>query len=406
MVMINSRRAAALVVSLVLVGLALAVPASAVSPSPQAQLTTAQFDRLPFAQQEKLLEPLRAAADVLGAVGRGKYAATYSGLVLRPESGKVDLYLTDPGSLKSYLAEAGKAGSYDRRLVRAHRAPYSKRDLRAARARVLAKRSSFGFSVNSVAVPSEGTGLDIGVSGKKDARLADLAAPSKALTAVSKVPVAATHKGAGRFMSRWADTAPFYAGAYIKSSVGLKCSTGLPVHNPRTGRTYIVTAGHCGHDGVIHRTGNGGLVGTVISYDQEFDAGLIDARSLQREWDGPQDTTRWFDVQGSAYSFKGDSVCHDGYSSGVVCGIRVTKDDSSRFMCGKYYPCRWTRGVDGNTSSGTAAQGSDSGGLVFRVKNGKRQARGIISGGDEDDSTLAFWTEATDILASFGLKVD
>lgn len=75
---------------------------------------------MPPAQQDTLLEPLRAVAKAVGAVGRTKEAAAYSGLILDPVNGKVDLYLTDLTRLPHLLAAADRTtGRYDHTLVRA-----------------------------------------------------------------------------------------------------------------------------------------------------------------------------------------------------------------------------------------------------------------------------------------------
>ncbi|MFF4015057.1 hypothetical protein [Streptomyces sp. NPDC001843] len=61
------------------------------------------------------------------------------------------------------------------------------------------------------------------------------------------------------------------------------------------------------------------------------------------------------------------------------------------------------RGVQGNGSY-TCTQG-DSGGLVFTINDSShRQARGIVSA--NNGTGVMYWTEATDILNGFGLKLN
>ncbi|MGW0882828.1 hypothetical protein [Streptomyces sp. NPDC002671] len=109
-----------------------------------------------------------------------------------------------------------------------------------------------------------------------------------------------------------------------------------------------------------------------------------------------------------AYSYNGQTVRQDGTRSyydgkGVPCGIKSTSDDYR-------YTIRWddgsihhVRGVQGKGSY-TGTQG-DSGALVFAVNDRThRQARGIVSAGDGPREIE--WTEATDILRNFGLKLN
>jgi len=122
---------------------------------------------------------------------------------------------------------------------------------------------------------------------------------------------------------------------------------------------------------------------------------------LSLEWDGPPGpNANVLDVSGSAFSFNGDMTCQDGYTSGIVCGLRVDND----FVT-------WT-GSNGVThdgveahqvNGGTAARGGDSGGLVFALLSGNvRQARGINSFGG---GNLLRWTEAPFIFSTLSMSL-
>jgi hypothetical protein len=143
------------------------------------------------------------------------------------------------------------------------------------------------------------------------------------------------------------------------------------------------------------------FIGTVTARNDLWDAAVIDTSSTGTtaglEWDGVV-SYFYLAVDSSAYSHNGDSVCQDGFTDGVICGIKVNKQD-----------LYWTgsngirhRGVEGHNPGLTAVQVGDSGGLVFAITGNTRQARGIVSYGGEN---LIRWTEVLDIYHSHGLKL-
>jgi hypothetical protein len=61
--------------------------------------------------------------------------------------------------------------------------------------------------------------------------------------------------------SRFADSAPFFAGAFIQND-GWDCTTGIPVKD-NNNHQFIVTASHCGHTNTQWTNGAGGWVGQI-----------------------------------------------------------------------------------------------------------------------------------------------
>lgn len=174
-------------------------------------------------------------------------------------------------------------------------------------------------------------------------------------------------------------------------------------------QSLILTASHCGHRTTQWTTGTGTLVGRVTGVNELYDVSLIPAFSAHREWDGSNPEFS-LPLDGTAYSFNGDFVCHDGYTSRVVCNIQVTNGDVVNFMVrGPRYGNTFRAiGVIGRQVNGSiAVRGGDSGGLVFAIDGpSTRQVRGLVSASvDGTNGTGIFWTEALDIYAQFGLRL-
>ncbi|MGC9669798.1 hypothetical protein ACNTMW_25050 [Planosporangium sp. 12N6] len=401
-----TRRRLAVLSLLAVVATGVSVPTATRSAAASAPLLTReQISELPVDAQNAILNPLRVAASSLDAVGRNAMADIYAGVGLDPVHRTVDLYLTKPDRSAEFVRTAAGQRPFDTAVVRVHPATYTRAALHAARDRVIAQAPQSNISVSSAAVPPDGSGLDVGVAPKPAAGVMTAAAdPASQLSSIARVAVTVKTEPVATSQSRYADFAPYYSGGYITTSVGAACTTGLTTHNSNT--TYLFTAAHCARTGVNIYNGNGNFEGQVINWSEQWDAALIDARSDQYEFDsGPSayDPRR---VAGNAYSYYNDSVCQDGYTSGIICGITVIIPDIVVNHCGGPYPCMSSRGVVGQTgnNTGTAVRSGDSGGLVFCVcsgSSGPRQARGMVSSNYQVNSRV-FWTEAPDILSAFG----
>jgi hypothetical protein len=217
-------------------------------------------------------------------------------------------------------------------------------------------------------------------------------------------------------LSRLRDTPAWIAGEAITrqdtpQSWGWLCTSGLPSRRNSDDRSFLITAAHCAANGTYIYTGweNGGrnYIGRVAMRDDLHDAAAIDTSSTGPtaglEWDGPRTNSFLLVVDSYRYSYNGDYVCHDGCTSGVVCGIKVIDGDYT-WVGGNGVT---HRGVEGQkTNGGVAGQGGDSGGLVFAIPCSgcsDRQARGIVSGGDY--GSIILWTEAPDIYYNLGLHL-
>lgn len=351
--------------------------------------------------QNRILDPLRDAAAALDAQGRGAFADVYAGVRLDAVRGTVALFTTK--NPKALVTAAKKAAPHaDLSVVQTAHAKYTKAELRAARDRVTARGDAFGVQVNTLAVPADGSGLKLGVAAKPGLR-ADIAAAAPELSAAAGVDVVVAPGEAVAGTSRYADTAPYYSGAYITSSIA-GCTTGLPVMDG-SGKGYIVTASHCGRTGVRFVTGNGTVMGTATNHSTWWDASLIPAPSARWEYDGPAGGAyEAYKLTSTAYSYEGDYVHQNGYTSGVVGGIVVDDGDVQTTVWTHYYGSWTSRGVRGHqVGGGCSVRPGDSGGLVFRyVNDANRQVRGLVSAGD---CGRLFWTEALDIYNTFGVTL-
>jgi hypothetical protein len=379
--------------------------------APTVPLTYQSIAAMPLVRQAAVLDPLRAAAGAADGIGRSVATDVYAGVEIDAPAHLVYLYLTDTSRGAGFLAAARAAHpTADLGLVRVRAAAYTRAALEAARDRLAARLATLPVIVENANVPADGSALQLGVTSRPGLSPA-LASDQSAMQAVAGVAVQVTEGHSLTAADRYGDTAPFYAGDYIIDS-GWACTTGVPVKNA-SGHQYILTASHCGHTGTHWNTGRGVSVGTVVNYSEHWDAALIDAPSAAWEFDGPAGPAAANTLQlvGTAYSYTGDLVCQDGYTTGVACGIRVDNQDAQNFSVRgpRYGNTFLARGVIGHQiNGGIAVQGGDSGGLVFTINSGgaTRQVRGIVSSSvDGTGLNGIFWTEALDIYNQFGLHL-
>ena len=372
-------------------------------------LTYQQIAALPLAQQAAILDPLWAVASAAAAVGISQFADIYSGLQIDAPAHIVTIYLTDLSRQAEFLAAAGRADSTpDLTLARFARGGHTRAALTAARDALMLQKNP---TVESVAIPADGSALRVRARNVEQARQA-FARPN----AAGSVPVVVAAAQGLRDLSRLRDSPSWIAGAAItqtsdSQSIGWTCTTGLPARRNSDGRSFVITAAHCYGNGVTVYTGweSGGRnrIGVVTNRNNLHDAIAVDTSStgqtLSLEWDGLRPGPyQVLDVSGSAFSFNGDMTCQDGYSSGIVCGLRVI-DDNFQWTGGNGVA---HQGVQAQQVNGLrAGRGGDSGGLVFACLNNcsTRRARGIVSGGDT--GTIINWTESPFILTAFGMSL-
>ncbi|MFF0001647.1 chymotrypsin family serine protease [Streptomyces avermitilis] len=374
----------------------------------------------------KKVAPLNAVANALGEQGRGAFADTYSDLHIDEDHGFVTLYATDSTRAAKLVSAAEHAHpTIDTALIRVQHADYSRKVLDREIDKIfpLGTVKDASKEVYYGAAPNvDGSGLTVEV---KPSALRRVKAQGTRLDGIPVTYVPGKVKTAASW--RWNDSRPQIGGDVLignsrKSGYAEQCTSGIAAENSR-GRDYLITAAHCYPNGAgVYGEGGstpghwtytkGNYFGKVTSTKDEWDAQLIDSglyngRGFNSD-EADKPSGKWYAVNNYAYSYYGQKVCQDGARSyyngkGVPCNITTVRDDYRYTMTWEDGSTHHVRGVQGHGTY-TCTQG-DSGGLVFTINDGShRQARGIVSANSGTDDI--YWTEATDILHSFGLKLN
>ncbi|MEV4252272.1 hypothetical protein AB0J52_03770 [Spirillospora sp. NPDC049652] len=325
------------------------------------------FGHIPADVRQKMHDqvPLKeAASKITWAVektGRGGFA----GIVLQPKSVEVWWKGKLPAAVSKAVGEArGRAA------VEVKPARYSQNELRAAASGLLAAmRKDPAYPISQVAGSLTGDGLVLTTNNKTKA----IAAQAKTVTGV---PVTYVDGGVASLDGRYDDYAPYYGGgAILNDDNHARCTAGWAVSDGG-GKSYLLTAGHCGrtgggwHNGSWTTPGTGLWVGTGAQENVGHDLLLIGASSAGRIWDGSSAGDFTKGVVGWDWVYANEWICQSGSTSGAVCGIQNT----SNFTYGGWYIDAY-----GNTEyysdlivatrvdGGLPSQGGDSGGPVFSL---------------------------------------
>jgi hypothetical protein len=379
------------------------------------------------------VEPVTRLAKALGDQGRGAFASIYGGLRVDEKQGTATLYATDPAKAAQLIAAARRADpGIDTRRITVRHAAYSRKVLNAELGKIMplgtvkprTARAS-GPKIYTAAPKADGSGLTVGVD------KADLAAAKQQRRALAgAIPVTyVAAKPVSAASWRWNDSRPQIGGDVLigkgrPANTKMMCTAGIAAED-KNHRDYLVTAAHCFPVGAkVYGEGgdtpgkwtytNGNYIGTVTADREQWDAAIIDTglHNGKGANSATADTPhgRWYPVGSAGYSYNGQSVCHDGAKSyyngrGVPCGITVTDEDihyEESWPDGSLHNVRGVRG-----EGGYGMTHGDSGALVFAVHGDKREARGMASAlANDNPSGAMFWTEAPDILKSFGLTLN
>lgn len=189
----------------------------------------------------------------------------------------------------------------------------------------------------------------------------------------------------------------FYGGEAILGASGGRCSAGF-VTASRSGRPYLVTAGHC-TDGSATWSGDGQVIGnTVRSSFPGNDYGVIgianptalDPRGAVLYGSGA------IDITGAARVPVGATVCKTGSTTGTTCGQVLRYDVTVNYADGA---------VGQLTESNTCTQPGDSGGALYAGS----QAQGVVSGGSiagcSASGFRSYFQPIDEALAVYGLTL-
>ncbi|HEY6424166.1 MAG TPA: S1 family peptidase [Pseudonocardiaceae bacterium] len=226
--------------------------------------------------------------------------------------------------------------------------------------------------------------------------------------ASNSVVVSATDAAAGRAFAagqdavrvKYAETRPvpladLRGGDTMTTSNGGRCSVGF---NAISGKTrYIITAGHCTKLGGTWSGEDGNAIGPVAkSTFPDHDFGLIEVTSdsYQQTHDvatGSGYTT----VTGVTPAAVGSSVCRSGSSSGYHCGRVQAIGETVNYGDGNV--------VHGLTETTACAEAGDSGGPFMSGT----QAQGTLSGGSGDCllGGDTYFQPIGEVLSTYGLTL-
>ncbi|NIL57124.1 hypothetical protein HCB18_09345 [Salinispora arenicola] len=213
-------------------------------------------------------------------------------------------------------------------------------------------------------------------------------------------------------VSRSDDSPPWNGGGQWESRRGLelrgKCTTRFGVR--ASGRTFVLSAGHCGtppdyaYQGSFGQSGFAEM-GPVHSDDWRSDLLLIDASGWYKIFDGSANTTTTKVVNSWGYWSANQLACQSGRTSGTVCGLKQIRSENFHVNCSKPDSdgdCNyWIEGVirADQVDGATAARGGDSGGPVFTLNGSGVRAKGITVGGTGSSMWFQDWA---DVIRVFG----
>ncbi|AXX31283.1 Streptogrisin-C precursor [Actinosynnema pretiosum subsp. pretiosum] len=142
------------------------------------------------------------------------------------------------------------------------------------------------------------------------------------------------------------------------SSGGSLCSAGFNAVNPGTGKTFLLTAGHCVSPGANVAGEGGHHFGTVLeSFFPHWDHALIEAENTAYWQQGPYvQTNDGYLTVGPAQDLPvGTAMCKYGITTLWSCGAITAKDETVQYQ-GKPEPVRYL------TRNTACAEPGDSGG--------------------------------------------
>jgi trypsin len=333
---------------------------------------------------------LVAAADLIEGVGGDGYA----GISLAPEKGELALYWR--GTLP---AEVQRTVEQVRRevVVRVLPAAHSERELLAVAQRLVKEPGVTGVGpkvdgsglwlgyAGSVAsaesVPAiRDAGVDVDVERREYMRPAELAVPSQC----ALMPV-----------DRQVDWCPFSGGATFTFPRGggrSRCTTGWPVEASGvpggSDPQYLLTAGHCGSDGLAVTNSVSAPMGTVEKDTDSRDIMLVKAPAAASIFVGAWSSNTLKPVGGTAGNHVGEYVCTSGAVSGSHCNLRIEATNALITLTpptGASYPVA-PMVIAASHDGSVAVAGGDSGGPVTTNAFQPSSVYGVgtISGGDLD----------------------
>jgi len=192
-------------------------------------------------------------------------------------------------------------------------------------------------------------------------------------------------------------TQAFYGGQAILHN-GSRCSAGF-ITRSGSGRTYVLTAGHCANLGGTWTTSSGQTIGPVAASSfpgNDFGAIRVSNPAALDPRGGVLDRGAFRDITGASRVPVNSNACKTGSTTGTTCGIVQAYNVTVRYAEGTVY---------GLTRTNICTQPGDSGGAMFAGS----QAQGITSGGTVggcgQTGFQSFFQPADEALSVYGLTL-
>jgi hypothetical protein len=293
-----------------------------------------------------------------------------------------------PGAAAGLLAGARSAGI----TVTVRGARYSWTEMTAWSKRVLQDASRYrsaGLAVVSAGPRVGGDGINVGVEGGSAAPAAR-ARLQGALGADAHLVAAAP----GRGTDRSSDQAPHWAGARMqRDDHGETCTSGWPIRRRSDGRTFIITALHCGggtswwawshyRDGSNNNTYKfGDYWGSDTNEDAQFVRSVVGGFTYDGGAAPGTDFSKAIAGSASLNGITGLTVCASGGATGTHCGILIDGWGWDQITGQNYIEyIAYVHGQANQGKPGIAWGNGDSGGGVFTLAaNNKVTAVGMMS---------------------------
>lgn len=290
---------------------------------------------------------LNTAADAITAAQSGDEDDGYGGIVADPENRRLDVFWRGP--VPSRVVEAIEAARRDV-PVAVMEAHHSERELLTEGAHVTPARG-----VSEVAPNPDGSGITVSVTGSEsEAReIPEIRDARVPVTIEPFVVVEPTY-------DRQDDSPPYWGGAKYSTFLG-GCSTGYSVL--QQGVTRMLSAGHCGQDGLTAFDGGGQTMGQIRYKNPMRDTLLIDTPSAGRVYTKGVKSNHSIRVVGTLKSRAGNLICTSGSYTGEHCTAKIKAVNLTIAVTGglTFGPM-----VKASRGSGKVAVGrGDSGGPVF-----------------------------------------
>lgn len=395
-----------------------ALMAAPITPARAASDTPASVHMLTAEEQAAVVGSLTKTAQAVDIVGDRDHTSVYSGVRVDPQNHVVNLYVTDTAKAEQILDQArSEHRDGDFSTVRVSKSLYTHKELQSARDRLLAQENGMSRRIVSIGVPSDGSGLLVGVEpSEADKTAGTLRAEASAdLAPIAGVPVAVSSQHMPVLTSRAEEEAPFRAGGMIRVDTGTgyaQCTSGIPVRRNSDNSYGMVTAQHCAGNGDVVYNGALSKEGTVTSNALYSDAAMYSVTgNVAKHYSQGSDSDEIRSFSGVARAVEGTSVCNSGYVSGTKCGIQVLVREATYHAQLLDGTIATFAGAYGRAPAGyPAVRRGDSGGpLYLPLDDGTSQLQGVVSAGMDpvgaDGFNLIIWAHASVALTEVNARL-